>query len=102
MEIQGKITAINDVQSGTSSAGKEWQKCTFIVKTSDEYNNVFCFDVFGAEKVDNLKKYNKVGDDVTVAFNIKCNEFKGKYFTNLDAWKITKTKAEAQQDEALF
>ena len=29
-----------------------------------------------------------VGEEVTVSYNIKSNEFKGRYYTTLVAWKI--------------
>jgi len=31
-----------------------------------------------------------VDQEVDVEFNVKTNEWKGKYFTSLDAWKIFK------------
>ena len=52
--------------------------------------------MFGDEKVENLNKYNKVGDSVSVEFNVSTNEWKGKYFTSLGAWKIF--KAEETED----
>ena len=88
MDIKGKITKVLPVQAGTSKAGKEWKKLLFIVETEDEYNNLYCFEVFGEEKVDNFIKYNKVGQTVTVAFNVSTNEWQGKYFTSLSAWRI--------------
>lgn len=93
-QVKGKIQKILDVQSGTSKSGKEWKKQSFVVKTDDEYNNLYCFEVFGADKVDNLTKYNKVGDEVSVEFNIQTNEYQGKYYVNLQAWRIEGKKNE--------
>ena len=90
LEITGKIEKFLDVQKGTSKAGKEWEKQSFIVKTEEEYNNLYCFEVFGNEKVANLTKYQKVGDIVKVTFNVSTNEWKDKYFTSLAAWRIEK------------
>jgi hypothetical protein len=92
LEITGKLEKFLDVESGTSKAGKEWKKQSFIVRTEEEYNNLYCFEVFGDEKVDNLTKYQKEGDLVKVVFNVGCNEWKGKYFTSLSAWRIEKTE----------
>lgn len=91
---QGKITKILDRVDGVSKAGKEYSKQTFVIETDDQYDNVIAFEVFGTEKVENLTKYNKVGDEVEVEFNIKCNEWEGRYFTSLSAWKISKVKAD--------
>ena len=84
------ITKVLDAQSGTSKAGKDWMKQTFIGETTEEYNNLYAFELFGAEKVENFNKYNKVGDVVNVEFNVSCNEWQGKYFTSLQAWRIDK------------
>jgi hypothetical protein len=46
--------------------------------------------MFGAEKCENLTKFNKVGDEVTVNFNVSSREFNGKYYHNLDAWMVKK------------
>ena len=95
LEVTGKITKFLEVQSGVSKAsGKEWKKQEFLLETSEQYNNLYCFEVFGAEKVDNLEKFNKVGDNVTVQFNVNCNEWKGKYFTSLSSWRIEKVDVE--------
>ncbi len=99
MKVTGKIENILDTQTGTSKAGKEWKKTSFVVKTDDEYNNLYCFDVFGDEKVNNFLQYNSKGDVVDVDFNVKTNEWKGKYFTSLDAWKIFKADNSKQKEE---
>lgn len=99
-ELKGKIKFISEVQSGTSKAGKEWKKLSFAITNNDGYENreqIFAFDVFGEEKVDKFIEYNKVGKDVEVAYNIRCNEYQGKYFTNLDAWMIKGVDANATE-----
>ncbi len=50
-------------------------------------------------------KYNRVGQEVDVNFNVQTNEYKGKYYTSLQSWKIFKAEAavdtpEPTQDEA--
>ncbi len=105
MKVTGKITNGLDTQKGTSAAGKNWQKLSFILETTEDYNNLYCFDVFGDEKVEQFLKYNKVGQDVEVSFNVQTNEYKGKYYTSLQSWKIFKAEAgetalEVAQEEA--
>ncbi len=95
----GVITEILPAQSGTSKAGKDWEKQDFLIDTGAEFNSIICFGVFGDEKVKNLNQYSKVGDTVTVSFNVNCNKWQpeeskpAKYFTSLDAWRIDKTDA---------
>lgn len=100
MKVKGEITKVLEIQKGTSKEGKEWQKLSFILKTDEEYNNLYCFEVFGDEKVETFTKYNKVGSVVDVEFNVKTNEWKGKYYTSLQAWKIFKADAGSTESVA--
>jgi hypothetical protein len=90
LQVTGKITKILDKQNGTSKDGKEWVKQQFILDNNEKYNNIFCFEVFGEEKVENFNKFNKVGNDVKIEFNVSTNEYKGKYYTSLSAWSVFK------------
>ena len=92
MKVTAKITKVMEATSGTSATGKEWKKLSFLAETTEEYNNLYCFEVFGEEKVDNFLKFNKVGQLVDIDFNVKTNEWKDKYFTSLQAWKIFKAE----------
>ena len=93
LEITGTIETILPIETGAKKDGSgDWQKQQFIVTNNDGFEGkkqIFCFEVFGDQKVENLNKYNKEGQNVTVEFNINTNENKGKYYTSLPAWKIT-------------
>jgi hypothetical protein len=101
MEIKGKITKILEPVTGEKKDGSgTWVKQLFLVETDEKYNNLYCFEVFGDEKVQNFQKYNKVGQEVNVEFNVSTNEYKGNYYTSLSAWKISsEKKEEATKDE---
>jgi len=92
--IKGKIKEFLPVESGTTkSSGKEWSKQNFIVSNNDGYEGkeqIYCFEVFGDEKLESLTKYQKIGDSVKVFFNISTKEWKGKYYTSLSCWRIEK------------
>lgn len=97
LEVTGKLIKFLEVESGESKTGTAWSKQQFVVQTESQYNNLYCFEVFGNEKVENLTKYQKEGDNVTVEFNVNTNEYKGKYYTSLSAWKISKANANGIQ-----
>ena len=102
MKLTGKIKVISEVQEGTSKAGKDWKKLTFVIANNEGYENreqIFAFDIFGAEKVDKFLQYNKVDYNVDVSFNIESKEFKGKYYTNLSAWSVFKAEAAVEIPE---
>ena len=97
MEVKGIIKKKLKLQSGTSKAGKEWKKGGFVVDTSAQYNPEVAFSCFGDDKLEMLGKF-KEGQEVTVSFNVSSREYNGKYFHNLDAWKIDPATSSTSQD----
>ena len=97
LEITGKIEKILDVQKfpKKTNPSENWVTQDYLVRTTDEYNNLYCLNVFGEENVEKLTKYNKVGDNVKVQFNVNCREQKGKYYTSLSSWRIEKVESES-------
>ena len=97
-KFQGEITHISKTESGTSQAGKEWKKLEFVVKEKEgDYPQSSCFTMFGEEKVEKFLKYNKLGDIVSVAYNMDAREYNGRYFTNLNAWGVRKVEDEQKE-----
>lgn len=93
LKVTGSITKVLEKVTGQKKDGSgEWVKQSFILETTEQYNNVYCFEIFGDEKVGNFNQYNKVGSVVDVEFNVSTNEWKGKYFTSLSAWKVFKAE----------
>lgn len=87
LKVSGTIKAMLEIEKGISKAGKEWQKRSFIIDTKDMYNPDLCISVFGDEKVAELSRY-EVGQDVEVAINLYSREFSGKWYHNVDAFRI--------------
>ena len=85
MEIVGKIKLINETVTFESG----FQKREFVVTTNEQYPQDIKLE-FTKDKCSLLDKY-KVGQDVEVGFNIRGNEFNGRYYVNLQAWKIGHT-----------
>jgi hypothetical protein len=97
-KVTGKISKVLAKEEGTSKAGKEWVKQSFVVVNNDGYEGkevIYCFEIFGGEKVDKFNQYNKVGDVVEVSFSIGTNEWKEKYFTSLSAFSVFKSEVSA-------
>jgi len=82
-ESQGAIKLINDTQT----FGSGFTKREFVITTGDsKYPQDIKFEVV-KDKCDLLNDF-KVGQQVTVSFDIRGNEYNGKYYVNLSAWKI--------------
>ena len=90
-KANGTLKAILPIIEGVSKEGKEWKKISFIVTNNEGYEGreqLFAFEIFGDEKVDNFLKFNKEGSEVVVKFNIQTNNWKGKYYTSLSAFRV--------------
>jgi len=87
LEIKGKLSQILPLQSGVSKAGKEWSKQEFVIDTVEEqFSKKVCFTLFG-DKVPLLGGLN-MGDEIEVSFNLESREFNGKWYSNINAWRI--------------
>ena len=84
MELSGRIKVIFDTQTFDSG----FKKKEFVVTTQEQYPQDIKFELYN-DKVDAIAAYN-VGDEVTVAFNLRGKEYQGRYFVNVNAWKIDK------------
>jgi len=84
-EIKGDIVAIMETQTFASG----FQKRTFVVKTEDEkFSREIPLEVV-KDKCAVLDGY-RIGDGVTVQFNLRGNEHNGRWYVSLAAWKIEK------------
>jgi len=82
-EVAGKIKLIQDTQSFPSG----FTKREFVVTTAqDKYPQDLKFEIV-KDKCPLLDAF-EVGQDVQISFDIRGNEYNGKYFVNLSCWKI--------------
>jgi len=87
MEVTGKLVKKLDLETGTSKAGKEWQKQTVVIDTGEDFNNLIAISSFG----DKVKKMNMLEEGMTVAIlcNVYSREYNGKYYHNIDGYHFT-------------
>jgi hypothetical protein len=94
-ETSGKLKWIGSVQSFPSGFSKR----EFVVTTaSDKYPQDLKFEIV-KDKCALLDPF-EIGEDVEVSFDIRGNEYNGKYFVNLSCWKIQKAGAAAPAQQA--
>ena len=97
LEIEGTLAQKLPVQSGNSARGP-WAKQEFILEYPDgNFTAKACFTAWGQDKVQDLGKY-QVGDKVKVSFNLKSREYNGRWYNDLQIWKLA--PAGAVQPEA--
>ncbi len=89
-ELTGKIKLINDVQT----FGSGFTKREFVVTVEDgKYPQDISLECV-KDKIKLLDEF-KADQDVTVNFDIRGREYNGRYFNNLQAWRITPAGAPA-------
>ena len=96
LEVKGKINQILQVNSGVSKAGNEWKKQEFVIETDDQFPKQVCFTLFN-DKISLLEGLSS-GEDVNVSFSVESREFNGRWYHNINAWKIDRLAAGAPSD----
>ena len=85
MEITGNIKLINETETGTSKAGKEWAKRQIVVTTSETYPQHIAIDFMG-DKITQINNF-EVGNPVVVSIN------------SINGWKIANSIGQVNNTE---
>lgn len=83
-EISGTIKVIFDTQTFSSGFSKR----EFVITTADKFPQDIKLECLKekASQLDELKE----GQSVKVTFDINGREYNGRYFVNLNAWRVEK------------
>ena len=96
MEITGKIIAVLPPKQGVSqSTGNAWMCQDYVLETQEMYPKKVCFNVFGAEKIQEMNI--QLGEMLTVSLEINANEYQGKWFNQVRGWKVVRVPVQGQQ-----
>jgi hypothetical protein len=100
MEVNGVVLEILDLETGVSKkTGNEWSKQVFVVETNDKFPKKVAITAFG-KAMDDLDNVN-VGDYVEAFINLESREFNGKWYHNINAWKIVVEVATGRPDDSV-
>lgn len=94
MEIKGKITEMLPMQTGEGKSG-QWRKQEIIVETNARFPKKVCIAIWN-DKIDESNL--SLGEDITAKIDIESREFNGKWYTNVQAWKIEKSGEHSNSD----
>ena len=92
--LRQKSIPVDESEIGT----KDFKKRLVVIQTDEQYPQTIPVE-FTQDKTSVLNFY-KVGDLVKIGINIRGSEWKGRYFANINGWKIDKidsTSLSAQQ-----
>ena len=99
MEITGKIIVVMPAREGVSqSSGNPWKSQEYVIETQEMHPKKCCFNVFGAEKI---QQFNiQLGEMLTVSIEINANEYQGRWYNKINAWQVQRLAAGQAQQQA--
>ena len=97
MELNGTIHLIGQTETIGNNG---FTKRQLVIATSEQYVQYIPID-FVKDKTSVLDNF-KAGDNVTVSINVRGSEYNGKYYVNLQGWKINKSANDVSVNEPVF
>ena len=91
MEITGKVHVLNQTEE---VGAKGFKKRLIVIATDEQYSQTVPID-FVQDKCGILDNY-AVGQNVKVSVNVRGSEYNGKYYCNLQGWRIEKLEDSAE------
>ena len=88
-EITGKIVKKYDIEAKTAT----FQTREFVIVTDETYPQYVKFQI-SQERVNLIESFQE-NDVVKVSFDLRGREWQGKYFTNLNAFRVVGQSSEA-------
>ena len=94
LKITGRVTQVLEEQSGTGRNGP-WRKQEFILETEGQYPKPVCVTQWG----DDIEQFDvHEGDRLTAHIDIRSREYKGRWYTDVKAWKVEKEESPPLSD----
>lgn len=89
MELTGKIIAVMEAKSGISQrTGNPWMTQEYVIEVPGTYPRRCMFNIFGEDRI---KQFNiKVGEELTVQFDIDAREYNGKWYNDIRAYNVVR------------
>jgi len=94
MQLTGIIITVLETKSGVSQSGRSWARQEFVLQTEEQYPKKCCFTLFGEERINNAALAQNMR--VTVDFDIDAREYNGRWYNDVQAWKVTNLDAQPQ------
>jgi hypothetical protein len=95
MEIKGKVIEKMDFETGISGTGKAYKKQYIVIETLETYPKKVNICFFG-DKTDALSNVY-TGAVVNVSINLESREWNGKWYTEVNGWKLSMEAGESPQ-----
>lgn len=91
--LTGTVVDVLEEKSGESSNGP-WRKQDFILETDGDYPKKICITQWG----DRIEEFDvQEGETLTVHVDIESREYKGRWYTDVKAWRVERTESAGQR-----
>lgn len=97
---RGTIAVMSEVQSGVSQSGNTWSRQTIVVDVVGYNGNYRKVMLQASGNVVADLETMMVGDKVEITYQVTAREWNGKWYNNVDLYKIESTEEKAQQPVA--
>lgn len=82
LTLAGTLKVVKDTQV----ISDKFCKREFVIETDDKYPQEVQFELT-QDNCDSIDQYS-IGQSITVNFNVRGREYQGRWFVNLQAWKL--------------
>lgn len=89
MQFKGTITKAMPIATGTSKAGKEWKRATYVLtydNSNEQYPKSLLFDVMG-DKIEQLNIQQ--GKEYEIEVDFSTREYNERTYMSASAWRAT-------------
>lgn len=93
---RGTIAIMSEVQSGTSQSGNTWSRQTIVVDVVGYNGNYRKVMLQASGNVVADLETMMVGDKVEITYQVTAREWNGKWYNNVDLYKIESTEEKTQ------
>lgn len=96
MEIRAKVEKLYPIESKTGKDGStyETQNIVIVFNETEQYPSKMVLNQFGEKQMTQAKQL-KEGDVADFSLNFKVNEYNGKAYGSISAWKIDVLETES-------
>lgn len=97
---RGTITFMSDVQSGMSQNGNPWYRQTIVVDVAGFNGSYRKVALQASGNVVGDLETAQVGDKVEISYQVTAREYNGKWYNNVDLYKVEFLEPQMQQPVA--
>ena len=97
MELTGRIIAVQEAKSGTSSrTGNRWMKQEYVMEVYGPSTRHCAFTVFGEDRIKQLNIQKD--EELTIQFDIDAHEYNERWYNDFRAYNVIRENAVRKQE----